>query len=89
MTVCKEKKEGKRESFPLPGQKAITPQSVSAAGFGEPVLPSSGMLSPFCDPKSQMKENKKGEISTKNKEEKDEISALLVYLRDCWLPGLD
>lgn len=91
MTVCKERKEGNRERFPLPGQKALTPHFVSTAGFGESVLPSSGMLSPFHDPKSQMKENKKGDISTKNKEEKNEIShlALLIYLWDCWLPGLD
>lgn len=89
MTACKRRKEGKRERFPLPGQKALTPHSVSTAGFGEPVLPSSGMLSPFCDPKLKIKENRKGGISTKNKEERNEISALLFYLWDCWLPGLD
>lgn len=90
MSVCKRRKEGNRERFPLPGQKALTLHSVSTAGFGEPVLPSSGMLSPFCDPKSQMKENKKREnFQQKNKEEKNEISALLFYLWNCWLPGLD
>jgi len=88
---CLQEEEKNRERFPQSGHQALTPHSVSTAaiGFGESVLPSSGMLSSFSDAKSQMKENKKGIISTKSKQEKKELSVLLFSLQDCWLPCLD
>lgn len=59
-------KQGRDPS--LSGQKASTPLSVSTtARFGESVLPSSGMLAFFHDPKSQTKANKKERISTYRK----------------------